>query len=87
MSAWMRKIRFDRFLVLLPGINWTSKEKDALMVNLKIARFFTRNFFHLLGYRSKQLDNTHLVVKNREAMSRYKEYKNENWYKKAFSAN
>ncbi|MBQ4821037.1 succinylglutamate desuccinylase/aspartoacylase family protein [Aquimarina sp. MMG016] len=79
LSSLLRKIRFDHILPIFPGIRWISNKKDALRVNLKVARFFTKQFFHLIGYRSKQIDKTHLIVKNRETASRKKEYKNAVW--------
>ena len=79
LSAVLRKTYFDRILVLLPGISWGSNKREELVVNLKVARFFTKKFFHLLGYRSKQIDKTHLRMKNREAASRTKDYEGEDW--------
>ncbi len=79
LSSFLRKISFDRLLVALPGVHWRSKTREELVVNLKIARFFTRQFFHLMGYRSKQKDATHLKLKNREAVSREIEYKDAPW--------
>jgi hypothetical protein len=35
-----------------------------------------------MGYRSKRLDKTHLVVKNREAASRSRDYSTAPWNKK-----
>ncbi len=76
-SATLRKYRTDRFLVFLPGVKWASKEhKDVLIVNAQIARFFTKKFFHLLGYRSQKLENKKYIMKNREAASRGIEYPN-----------
>ncbi|MDH4297984.1 MAG: succinylglutamate desuccinylase/aspartoacylase family protein [Cyclobacteriaceae bacterium] len=69
LSASLRKIRFDRVLPLLPGIRWTSGKRDELVVNRKVAWLFTKKFFHLLGYRSRQVGETHLLVKHREAVS------------------
>jgi predicted deacylase len=80
LSAFMRKIYIENMLVLLPGVNWQSQMRDALVVNRKIARFFSKQFFHLLGYRSRRIDKTHLIMKNREAASREKEYSNALWY-------
>ena len=79
LSAVLRTIRFDKILPLLPGVNWVNGKKDELIVNLKVARFFSKQFFHLLGYRSKQIDETHLRMKNREAASRTKDYKEAPW--------
>ncbi|MEW7290706.1 succinylglutamate desuccinylase/aspartoacylase family protein [Aquimarina sp. 2304DJ70-9] len=81
LSAILRNINFDRVLPLLPGVRWGSDKKDVLTVNLKIARFFTRQFFHLLGYRSKQIDKNHLSLKNRETASKTKEYQYTRWIK------
>jgi hypothetical protein len=81
LSAIVRRLRLDRILVVLPGINWTSDKREELVVDLKVARFFTRQFLHLMGYRSKQKDATHLRAKNREAVARSEEYKNAPWNK------
>lgn len=79
LSKLLRKISFDRFLLLLPGIQWGSKKREELIVDLKIARFFTKQFFHLLGYRAKQIDTTHLRMKNREVASKNEDYKGASW--------
>jgi succinylglutamate desuccinylase len=81
LSAVLRTIRFDKVLPLLPGVRWDSEKKDKLTVNLKVARFFTKQFFHVLGYRSRQIDRTHLRMKNREAASRTEDYKEAPWMK------
>jgi hypothetical protein len=77
ISAWIRKWNLDRFLPLLPGVRRHPEESHALIVNQRVARFFARDFFHLFGYRSKQLDQDHIVMRNRETRSRYWEYKSE----------
>ena len=79
LSAALRTIRFDKLLPLLPGVTWSNNKKEKLIVNLKVARFFSKQFFHLLGYRSKQIDKTHLRMKNREAASRKSDYKKAPW--------
>lgn len=80
LSAWFRKIRLDGVLPFLPGISWASDIHDELIVNRTTARFFTRGIFHLFGYRSKRIDKTHLMIKNREAASRYREYRDAIWF-------
>ncbi|WMI66684.1 succinylglutamate desuccinylase/aspartoacylase family protein [Aestuariibaculum sp. YM273] len=80
LSTVLRLIKFDNLLVVLPGISWLNKNEGVLQVNLKIARFFAKSFFHLLGYRSKQFDKTHLRLKNRERVAKTEIYKNESWY-------
>jgi predicted deacylase len=80
LSAVLRKIYLENLLVLLPGVRWESSKHDALIVDRKIARFFAKQFFHLLGYRSRRVNKNHLVMKNREAASREKEYYGAIWY-------
>ncbi|MFK5982302.1 MAG: succinylglutamate desuccinylase/aspartoacylase family protein [Flavobacteriaceae bacterium] len=79
LSSSFRKLRFDKLLPIMPGVSWRSNKKDTLIVNRKIAWLFAKQFFHLMGYRSKKLDKTHLIVKNREAASREDEYGNVLW--------
>lgn len=81
LSTFMRKLSVDRLLVLLPGVHWKDKSREELNVDLKVARFFTRQIFHLMGYRSKQKDATHLRMKNREAVARTEDYKDAPWNK------
>ena len=81
LSAALRKLKADNLLVLFPGINWEDKRKNVLKVNLKITRFFAKQFFHLLGYRSKQVDKTHLKLYNRARNAKTDMYKKEKWFK------
>ncbi|WP_431125876.1 succinylglutamate desuccinylase/aspartoacylase family protein [Flagellimonas flava] len=80
ISKGLRKFKMDHLLVCLPGIQWSSRQKDGLLVDQRIAKFLAKSFFHLLGYRTRQLDRTHLVVKSREMASRNLEYKSSGWY-------
>jgi len=79
ISAALRRVHADRLLTWLPGINWASDKRDALIVNRRVARLMAKQFFHLMGYRSKRIDKTHLIVKNREASSRTDEYASVPW--------
>lgn len=81
LSEILRKLQVDHLIVLFPGISWETKQKYTLLVNLKIARFLVKSFFHLLGYRSKQISETHLKLYNRERYANVKMYKNEPWYR------
>lgn len=80
VSSFFRKIRLDALLTLLPGISWSNGSKKALLVDLNIARFFTKPFFHLLGYRNRVKDETHFLMNNRERSAQSEIYKNEKWY-------
>ena len=79
LSEILRGIRFDELLVFLPGVSWINNTKGALIVNLKTAKFLAKPFFHLLGYRSKQEDTTHLRLFSREKEAKTKMYKEEGW--------
>lgn len=80
VSAFLRKINFDNLLPLFPGVHWESvTDKRILKVDKRVARFFARDFFHLLGYRSKKIDQSYLIVRNRERSFRKSDYANEKW--------
>lgn len=81
LSARLRKWRFDKVLPILPGIHWDGLNHEVLRVNLRVARLLTKRFLHLMGYRSKQQDATHLLARNRESVSRTEDYAKEKWYK------
>lgn len=80
LSSFLRFIKADGILPLLPGISWDNKTKNALLVNLKVTKYLARPIFHLLGYRSRQVDKTHLKIYNRERVSKLKSYKDEFWF-------
>ncbi len=74
----------DNLLVLFPGIHWEDKRKHVLKVDLKIARFYAKKIFHLFGFRSKQVDETHLKLYNRARNARTKLYEKESWFKSRY---
>lgn len=82
LSAVLRKFKVDNLLVLFPGITWEDKRKHVLQVDLKVAKFFAKPIFHLLGYRNKQVDTTHIRLYNRERTAKIDMYNKESWYKK-----
>ncbi len=82
LSAWLRASGSDAILTLLPGVSWNSPDKRSLRVNLKTARFLTKPFFHLLGYRSWQIDETHVRMSNRERVAKTSIYKTTPWYRR-----
>lgn len=81
LSKGFRRFKVDHLLVQLPGITWKSKEKGNMVVNQKVARFMAKSFFHLLGYRARQYDQTHMVVKSREIVSKKEDYAETKWFK------
>lgn len=83
-SSILRKMKMDSVLTLLPGVSWSNENKENLKVNLTIARFFTKSFFHLLGYRNRTLDENHVLMQNRERFAKTQLYENTSWYKGRF---
>ncbi|MCW9038551.1 succinylglutamate desuccinylase/aspartoacylase family protein [Altibacter sp.] len=80
LSRWLRKLHVDALLPVLPGVRWQSRKKDTIIVDIRIARFFTKDFFHLLGYRSREIDRFHILMKNREKAAKTAAYKDTEWY-------
>ncbi|WP_294071121.1 succinylglutamate desuccinylase/aspartoacylase family protein [Winogradskyella sp.] len=80
LSELLRKAKADHLLTFLPGITWHNKAEGILKANLTVARFLTKSIFHLFGYRNKQIDQTHLLLYNRERVAKKTMYKNEKWY-------
>ena len=81
LSTILRALKFDNVLVVLPGVSWFDKTKEILLVNTRTAKYLAKQIFHLLGYRSYQLDRNNLKFYNRERMSKKAMYKHLNWYK------
>ncbi|MCA0131251.1 succinylglutamate desuccinylase/aspartoacylase family protein [Winogradskyella alexanderae] len=80
LSTSLRDIKADVLLTILPGITWYDKKQGILKANLSVTRFLAKSIFHLFGYRNKQIDETHLLLYNRERVSKKEMYKNESWY-------
>lgn len=80
LSTWFRKSRSDNLLTLLPGISWQNARKESLLVNRSIARFFTKSFFHLLGYRNREISKNQWLMHNRERTAKNVMYRREPWY-------
>jgi len=80
ISAFLRRVKFDKLLTLLPGVYWADDTKQRLMVNVKVARFFNKPFFHLLGYRNRTIDKDHLLMNNRENTAKNEMYQNTSWF-------
>ncbi|PIE99753.1 MAG: aspartoacylase [Maribacter sp.] len=81
LSAFFRRTKVVSLLHYLPGLSWANKEKESLLVNTKVAQFSTRSFFHLFGYRNRILDDTHIIMKNRELTAKTEMYGNTWWYR------
>ena len=65
LSAWLRRLRTSAFLALLPGVSRPEGRYGPLHVNKRVARWFSVELFHLLGYRKHQEHDHHLVFTRR----------------------
>ena len=66
LSEWMRKLKFEKIIPILPGIQRSPESATEFIVNRKIARWLVIEIFHLLGYRRKRIENGKLVVTRRK---------------------
>ena len=66
LSAVLRKINFENFLVWLPGVSRSPDRPDTLVVNRRVARFLANELFHLLGYRRKKVEGEVMLFSRRE---------------------
>jgi succinylglutamate desuccinylase len=62
VSRPLRRLHLDRFIHLLPGIRRDPEDRRILVVNLRIARLFALQLFHLLGFRRMRYDGNRLRV-------------------------
>jgi succinylglutamate desuccinylase len=51
LARWLRRLRLDALLPLLPGVSRHREQPDALLVDPGVARLLVREVFHLFGYR------------------------------------
>jgi succinylglutamate desuccinylase len=54
VARWLRALGLQVVLPLLPGIRRDPVDRDTLLVNRAIARWFVIEVFHLLGYRRER---------------------------------
>lgn len=66
LSAWIRPLRLDRLLHWLPGVQKHPQEEGALLVHPGIARWYTLEFFHLLGFRRRPSKGARFVMVHRK---------------------
>jgi len=65
LSAAVRRLRLDAALHWLPGVHRDPVQRDTLVIDRRVARWFALQVFHLLGYRRWRLEGDTLVMKRR----------------------
>ena len=80
ISKELRRFKVDHLLVRVPGVAWGTSQKDTLVVDQRVAKYFAKSVFHLLGYRARKMDASHLRVKSRESASKSQDYEKTAWF-------
>ncbi|MCH9652032.1 MAG: succinylglutamate desuccinylase/aspartoacylase family protein [Deltaproteobacteria bacterium] len=62
ISTLLRRVRLDRVVHWLPGVNRHPDSPDMLIINRRIARFYSLQIFHLLGFRRHRGAGKKLVM-------------------------
>jgi len=65
VSVVMRRAGLSRITHWLPGVRRVSGTRDEVIVDKRIARFFARQLFHLLGFRQLEDAGHDLVMRRR----------------------
>lgn len=66
VSAILRKSGAWKILPVLPGVRKHKKLPNTLVLNMRIARFFGRQIFHLMGYRKRRKTRDTITYTRRE---------------------
>jgi succinylglutamate desuccinylase len=64
VSTAMRRARVSRFATMLPGVSGGVTD-DEVVIDKRIARWFARQLFHLMGYRQMDASGSRLVMRRR----------------------
>lgn len=54
VARWLRALQVDRVLPFLPGVRRDPGDPDTLLADRRVARWFTVEVFHLLGFRKER---------------------------------
>ncbi|MBL1217289.1 MAG: hypothetical protein D8M59_07300 [Planctomycetes bacterium] len=65
LSTLMRTIGADEILHLLPGVRKHPDREETLIVDPSIARWWSAELFHLLGYRVRRRQGSVMIVSRR----------------------
>lgn len=65
LSGILRKLKIAGLIRILPGVWRHATDKESLIVNTRVARFFPLQIFHLLGFRKRRWQDEKLVVSRR----------------------
>jgi hypothetical protein len=61
----MRRTGLSRVAFWLPGVRRVEGTEDEVLVDKRIARYFARQLFHLLGFRQLEDEGDALLMRRR----------------------
>ena len=67
VARWLRAWRFDALVRFLPGVRVDPEDRDTILVNPLIARWFVTEIFHLLGFRKEKQHGDRLAFTRRRS--------------------
>lgn len=65
VAAWLRRSHADELLPWLPGVHYLAGDRNALIINTKIARWCVIEICHLLGFRKHSQFGGQLIISRR----------------------
>lgn len=65
VSRVMRRFGFHKLLPILPGVHRDKDNRLALHVNTRVASFYSRQIFHLMGYRKVRDKEGYVLMEKR----------------------
>jgi len=65
ISTAVRRLRAERFLHLLPGVERHPNRPQTFIVDRRYARWLARQLFHVLGFRQEGKDGPRLTMRRR----------------------
>ena len=65
LSEVLRQLKIADFMRILPGVRRHPTDRESLVVDTRIARFFPLQIFHLLGFRKRRMKENQLIVSRR----------------------
>jgi succinylglutamate desuccinylase len=66
ISSVLRRSGIPRLAPFLPGVSRHPRRRDTLVVDQRIARFWIREVFHLLGYRLEEVRGKKWIVRRQD---------------------
>jgi len=65
LAKWLRALHLGGLLPLLPGISRAPGDRNTLLANPRVARWFVVEIFHLLGFRKESRRGNRLAFSRR----------------------